>query len=421
MAKRIIGILLYKFLKYALISIVLLPLFFNIYTLIKYGVISDPLQLNTYKYIYKNYYNYIPIIFISLVIISFLYNVMKTKKSPLFWIKAYLLPYSFNFYAQIKKKKNGENKVNSYIFDKMKKMTKDYIIYKNPIKINYDNYYKALEDIKQYLQVEFIRVERYGSKGIKLYINNPVKSFQFNEKYYKKGKIYIGKSLENKDIYISLKDLTHILIAGQSGAGKSVFQNLLIANFIYNLDNLDYLFLVDLKGGVEFFEYSKKDKKIKVITKVQSLLDFTNKLIQIMEKRYLYMRKNNIKNWNGKQIIVMFDEFASINDQATLLEKKEYQQLLKNLRTLLAKARASGIKFFIATQKATSDSIDTTLRENLQTKILMRTISKEAQRAVLGDNEIIESLGLNPADFGKGQFIIRSDTIQTIVQSPYIC
>jgi hypothetical protein len=93
--------------------------------------------------------------------------------------------------------------------------------------------------------------------------------------------------------------------------------------------------------------------------------------------------------------------------------------LKNNLRTLLAKARASGIKFFVATQKATSDSIDTTLRENLQSKILMRTISKDAQRVVI-PREQIEELGVEPSRFSKGRFVLFGEKILDLVQSPFI-
>ena len=102
------------------------------------------------------------------------------------------------------------------------------------------------------------------------------------------------------------------------------------------------------------------------------------------------------------------------------MEKNENKELNNNIRTLLAKARASGIKFFIATQKATSDSIDTTVRENLQTKILLRTVSKDAQRAVLGGNEILDELGVSPSKFGKGRYIFFGEIIQDLVQAPYI-
>ncbi len=282
-----------------------------------------------------------------------------------------------------------------------------------------------LENIRQVFNKFFkeddeIVVERYKNRGFYLKkVKLQVPNFSF--KMLKKGKVYFGKGLKNGDIYLKIGDLTHFLIVGQSGAGKSVFQNLLINQFIYNLqteNGVQELYLVDLKGGVEFLQYSRF-KGVNVVTDVPQLLQLSRDLIVLMDERYQEMIKKGWKNWRGGQIVVLIDEYASINDQAGLLEKDEEKELKNNLRTLLAKSRAAGIKFIVATQKATSDSIDTTLRENLQSKILMRTISKDAQRVVI-PKEQLEELGVEPARFTKGRFVLFSEKILDLVQSPFI-
>jgi len=264
------------------------------------------------------------------------------------------------------------------------------------------------------------KINRLPFNKIGLMYKEPFNLYTFNYKQLKKDYVFFGNGFKHKEIYIKLNELTHYFIVGQSGSGKSVFQNLLINNLIYNINNLDKLILVDLKGGVEFLQYKPISKKIIVIDSITKLNNLLNKLVEEMEKRYKIMVNKGLKNWNDKQIIIFIDEYASIKDQENLLEKDEKKELNLNLRTLLAKARASGIKFFVATQKGTSDSIDTTIRENLQTKILLRTISKDGQRAVLGGNEIIEELGVNPANFSKGRFIFYGEVVQDLVQSPFV-
>ena len=327
-----------------------------------------------------------------------------------------LLPKFFNFKNTIK----TDKKVVEH-YDKFYKITNNEIIYKNDTKIDFNNYFNNRQDIEQFLNLEIFKINRLPYNKISLTYKDTLKTFNFDSLMFKNKKIFIGNGFNNGKVYIDLKDLTHYFIVGQSGSGKSVFQNLLINNFIYNLDNLEKLILVDLKGGVEFLQYKKVDKnKIIVIDSITKLNKLLNYLVDKMEKRYKTMVNKGLKNWNDKQIIIFIDEYASIKDQENLLEKDEKKELNLNLRTLLAKARASGIKFFIATQKGTSDSIDTTIRENLQTKILLRTISKDGQRAVLGGNEVIEELGVKPANFSKGRFIFYGETIQDLAQAPYI-
>jgi len=280
-----------------------------------------------------------------------------------------------------------------------------------------------LENIRQVFNKYFssqdeLIVERYKSKGF--YIKKvKLKVQEFNPRMLKKGQIYFGRGLRSGDIYLKISEITHFLIVGQSGAGKSVFQNLLINQMIFNLKNgVEALYLVDLKGGVEFLQY-QKFKNVEVITDVPQLLNLSRFLIQKMDERYQKMIEKGWKNWRDGQIIIMIDEYASVNDQAQMLTKEEEKELKNNLRTLLAKARAAGIKFFVAPQKATSDSIDTTLRENLQSKILMRTVSKDAQRVVIPKEEL-EELGVQPAKFGKGRFVLFGEKILDLMQSPYV-
>jgi len=280
-----------------------------------------------------------------------------------------------------------------------------------------------LENIRQIFGKYFSKddevvVERFKDKGF--YIKKvKLEVKEFDEKMLKKGAIYFGRGLKNGDIYLKIPEITHFLVVGQSGAGKSVFQNLLINQMIFNLKSgVEALYLVDLKGGVEFLQYARF-KNVNVVTDVPQLLNLSRFLIKKMDDRYKKMIEKGWKNWRGGQIICLIDEYASVNDQAGLLEKEEEKELKNNLRTLLAKARAAGIKFFIATQKATSDSIDTTLRENLQSKILMRTVSKDAQRVVIPREEL-EELGVEPARFGKGRFVLFTEKVLDLVQSPFI-
>jgi len=431
--KDYIKVITLTIIKYFFISVALWFLFATIYT-IAIGYNSFLTLFNNfslyklhnylfYKAQLQNQINvYFGIFLISFLIVVVLHILLLKKKGLSYsqYIKFKLLPYFFNLYKKKEKQKN-ENKIIKYEFDFIEKFRNGEIIFKNYAGIDYKKYNDIKEQLEHFLNLQIYKIDKIFPNKVAIKFKDPLEKFEFNQNYFKKDYIYFGKGFNSGDIYIHLKDLTHYLIVGQSGSGKSVFQNLLINNILYNLENVEKLYLVDLKAGVEFTQYQKIDKeKIEVISDISQLLPLTNKLITIMNDRYKRMIEKDIKNWGGKPIIIFIDEYASIKDQAQNLEKNENKELNNNIRTLLAKARASGIKFFIATQKATSDSIDTTVRENLQTKILLRTVSKDAQRAVLGGKEIIEELGVDPAKFEKGRYIFFGEIIQDLVQSPFI-
>ena len=431
--KEYLKLFLLTIIKYFFISVSLWFLFATIYT-ISLGINDFFSLFNGNFEMYKleqylrykaniqnqtNIYFLIFLISFFIVVVSHILILKKKGLSYIQYLKIKLLSYFFGFYNNVEKEIKNKDKKKK--FDFIEKIKNGEVIYKNYTGIDYKKYNDSKEKIEHYLNLQIYKIDKIFPLRISLKFKDPLEQFEFNKSYFKKDIVYFGKGVENGDIYISLKDLTHYLIVGQSGSGKSVFQNLLINNILFNLEQVEKLYLIDLKAGVEFIQYKKVNpEKIEVISDISELLPLTRKLIEVMENRYRTMIELDIKNWNDKPIIVFIDEYASIKDQGQNLEKNNFKELNNNIRTLLAKARASGIKFFIATQKATSDSIDTTVRENLQTKILLRTVSKDAQRAVLGGNEILEELGVNPANFGKGRYIFFGETIQDLVQAPYI-
>jgi ABC-type multidrug transport system fused ATPase/permease subunit len=142
-----------------------------------------------------------------------------------------------------------------------------------------------LENIRQVFNFgdDELIVERWKNKGV-LVKRVKLQVGEFNVKFLKKGKIFFGKGLKSGNIYIKIPEITHFLVVGQSGAGKSVFQNLLINQFVYNLKNgIEELYLVDLKGGVEFLQYNRF-KNVKVVTNV-NLFVYLKRSFKILKEK----------------------------------------------------------------------------------------------------------------------------------------
>jgi hypothetical protein len=308
-----------------------------------------------------------------------------------------------------------------------KKGKKHLFILKTGEEIEFDYVLSIKEDIKQRFGLNgSIKIERLNNSDIVIEELEDFEKTEIKKEQLKDGFIYFGLARELGEKYIKITELTHYLIAGASGSEKSVFQNLLVASFIYNLKWLNKLHMVDLKGGtVEFGRYKSVDK-VDVIGDIEQLLILTRELIAIMETRYQEMSEKGVTNYldvdENQTIIVMIDEYATIENMGKLMNKDDFKELKLNMLTLLAKARASAIKFLIATQKATSDNIDTTLRENLQSRILLRTSASEAQKAVLSTLDAIEEFDVNPKYFDKGQYIMYDDTTQEdyFIQAPFV-
>jgi len=369
--------------------------------------------LNFNNFDYSTYLFYLINIILVGLILFFIHLAIKGV-GLLDYLHFRKLPKNFKIYSEAKGR--------SY-YDKLKNFSGQRLIYKNKIKPNFAEYMAYYDDIKQFLNIDFLRIKRYGRKGVLLEIKDILKTFEINNNnykdYYKKNYIYFGKNDKNENIYKEINEMKHLLIVGQSGAGKSVLVNNLINSLLFN--NIK-MYLIDLKGGVEFFKYEKQSAK--VVDNLEDLGKLLDNLIKIMNNRLKKMKEKGETFSSEAPIFVIFDEIQSINDNKEKLGKKLYDKYWGQIQELLAKARATNIKIWILTQKP--DNINTNIRNNIQLKIIMKLNNNTALQTALGGayKEIIEEIGIYPKYFTPGKFLFENETEKGVkyeyIQSPYI-
>jgi len=164
----------------------------------------------------------------------------------------------------------------------------------------------------------------------------------------------------------------HILIAGTTGAGKSVLLNGLIHTGL-QLPEKQFVF-IDLKK-VELNFY-KDCKKTYYYTDNYSDLEYCfNSLVNTMYSRLNYMQKARLKNYNGNTIYVIIDEFCDIVFNC--------KSVLNQISLIAAIGRAAGIILVIATQRPTNDIITPLIKANTPVKIGLRTSNKQESRNII--------------------------------------
>lgn len=186
-----------------------------------------------------------------------------------------------------------------------------------------------------------------------------------------------------------MESLTHLLIAGTTGSGKSVLLNSIIMGLAcYNTPKNLVLVLIDTKK-VEFSKYADLPHlATDILTEPNEIEVFFNYLIDEMEQRYLYLAELGKAKNNGefKKIIVVIDELADL----ILLNKNIKMQLVK----LLQKARACGIHFIIATQSPRAKILDGLLLANLPSRVALTCASTRESILILGHGGAEKLLGL---------------------------
>lgn len=219
--------------------------------------------------------------------------------------------------------------------------------------------------------------------------------------------VNLGVDTAGRPFCIDIAKAPHILVAGQSGSGKSVFLNSLIAGLIGNAfyGNCDVC-IIDPKGTeFNYFEGTphigieradgKCDGKIRSSEEAGDTLDY---FVNLMSNRLAFFKENHFDNFHHHRTIAHLDGECNIhkdcgpNDRGALkvLVIDEFYDLLMNypkledpISMLAAKARSTGIHLILATQRPSTDVIKGALKANLSTRIALKVASRVDSQVII--------------------------------------
>ena len=230
------------------------------------------------------------------------------------------------------------------------------------------------------------------------------------------GSLNIGMGVDiiGNPVKFNLAKAPHMLVAGQTGSGKSVFLNSLICNLLMNNhpDEIE-LVLIDPKG-TEMQAYSIL-KTVKVINNVHDAVKKLASLVDVMEERYRMFTDATAKF--GRPVRTLDDYMETVTDYSKDVNRRkrivvvidevadlmacDRQGMETSISRLAAKARAAGIHLVLATQRPSRDVITGTIKANLPTRIAFRLPSQVDSKTIL-DEIGAESL------LGRGDMLFKT-------------
>jgi len=240
------------------------------------------------------------------------------------------------------------------------------------------------------------------------------------------GKFYalLGADILGNPQLVDFSDSNtpHLLIAGQTGSGKSVMLNsmLLSIMMIYTPEEVEMI-LVDPKF-IELTSFSDSPYTKEVVTEAEKAVSILESLVEEMNNRYrtfLDTKSKSISSYNTKvedklkmkRILMVFDEYAALME-----ENKDIAKRLESaIKILSQKARAAGIHLIICTQSPRADIITTTIRNNLTARVGLRVADSVASGLIL-DTSGAETL------LGKGDMLLKTAASSEFLRakSPYV-
>ncbi|MEE9905262.1 MAG: DNA translocase FtsK [Chlorobium sp.] len=239
--------------------------------------------------------------------------------------------------------------------------------------------------------------------------------------------IVLGKTIANEVFIADLALMPHLLIAGATGAGKSVCINVIISSLLYACrpDKVKFV-MIDPKR-VELFHYQHLKNHFllkfpgideQIITEPQKAVYALRCVVKEMEARYESLEKAGVRNigdYNRRlpdealpYLVVVIDELADL----MITAGREVEEPIIRIAQL---ARAVGIHLIVATQRPSVDVITGIIKANFPARIAFQVASKVDSRTIL-DGSGAEQL------LGNGDMLYQpSDQPKSMrIQAPYV-
>lgn len=206
--------------------------------------------------------------------------------------------------------------------------------------------------------------------------------------------IALGRDVSGQPLVADLGRMPHMLVAGQTGSGKSVCIAAMAACLVMNNTPEDMrLVMIDAKM-VELLRFNGMPHLLgKVETDVQRILGVLRWLVLEMEHRYRLLESvhaRDIAAYNRKakkhipRLVVIIDELADLMMSAP-------EQTEHNLVRLAQMARATGIHLIVATQRPSTDVVTGLIKANFPARLAFSVASGIDSRVIL-DSSGAESL-----------------------------
>ncbi|MEW6130755.1 MAG: DNA translocase FtsK [Acidobacteriota bacterium] len=287
--------------------------------------------------------------------------------------------------------------------------------------IKYARVVGLADDLCLALKAESIRIDRIPGKstvGIeapnlhreKILLREVIESPRFQNSKSKLT-VALGKTINGEEYITDLADMPHLLIAGATGAGKSVTMNALICSILYKASPDEVKFIMVDPKRVELGLYENIPHLLTpIVTDPKRAANALKWAVNEMENRYKELAKygvRNIEQYNKQveelthptlsaddpnapkhlpYIVIAIDELADL----MMVARSEVETSIARLAQM---ARAVGIHLVLATQRPSVDIITGVIKANIPSRIAFRVSSKVDSRTIIDTNGAEALLG----------------------------
>ncbi len=264
------------------------------------------------------------------------------------------------------------------------------------------------DDLAMILKVDRVRVVGSipGKAAIGIEIPNPARKTVFLRdilltKEYRDAEsmlsLGLGFDVIGRPIIADLAKMPHLLIAGATGAGKSVAINAFIASILFKASPEDVRLLMIDPKRIELSVYDDIPHLLHpVVVEAKMASRALIWAVREMERRYRLMEEKRVKSFFSYNkvaeeklpfIVIIVDELADL----MMVASKDVETSIARLAQM---ARAAGMHIMLATQRPSVDVLTGLIKANFPTRISFKVSSKVDSRTVLDGSGAEHLLGM---------------------------
>jgi len=287
--------------------------------------------------------------------------------------------------------------------------------------VKYSRITSLVDDLCLALKAESVRIDRIpGKSTVGIEVPNShreiirLREVLESKKYHdskSKLTLALGKTIDGSNYVADLTKMPHLLIAGATGAGKSVALNTILVSLLYKANPEEVkLILIDPKR-LELGLYADIPHLISPIVTDPKRASYALKwAVSEMENRYKHLAAFGVRNIdqynaevnsNSSRIPAADDEEAPkplpyivvIIDELADLMMVSARDVEESITRLAQMARAVGIHLVLATQRPSVDVITGLIKANFPSRISFRVSSKVDSRTIIDSNGAEQLLG----------------------------
>lgn len=226
-----------------------------------------------------------------------------------------------------------------------------------------------------------------------------------------------GIGPDRKVTHLDFEQFPHVLVAGESGGGKSNLINSMISQFItMNSPDELRLVLVDNKGGIELSHFDGAPHLLTApVISIEGVVPALKMVRQIMTQRLAMFQKaghRNLASYNKAVKNPLPRLICVVDEMATLIGVEETPDIHRELRVLTSQGRAVGIHMIVCTQHPSVDVLPGWIKTNLTLRIASKMPNHTASQIV------VDSISAAHLPEVPGRMVFRRGGSEQILQTP---